>query len=127
MSDESLKLLLPAIDVAAFERTPDGAFLSVAPSPPWFARLVGDVTFPFLGHILEEATEFWAQSTTGTREWGPCAEVDESGDEFHYRVTAVILPGKQYLVFQRDAGAERLREVLQKVRAQALGVPGKSS
>ncbi len=121
MSDDSLSSLLPTIDIAAFERTADGSFTPAAPTPRWFRRL-GDVTFPFLGHILEEANQFWGGRAPGFREWGPCAEVDEAGREFHYKVTAVTVPDKQFLLFQLDPASDRLRAALQKARDQNLAV-----
>lgn len=120
MSDDIVAPLLPVLGLAAFERTPEGAFRALAPLPPWFARLGRDGTFPFLGHILEEANAFWRTRREGLREWGPCAEVDENGGEFHYLVKAVTLGERTYLVFQFDEAAERIREVLQKVRSDAL-------
>lgn len=120
MSDEALTKLLPALDIVAFERVADGAFRALASPPPWFARLGRDGAFPFLGHILDEAGAFWQTRVEGTREWGPCAEVDESGAEFHYMVRALIVGERAYLVFQLDQAAERMREVLQKVRSEAL-------
>jgi hypothetical protein len=120
MSDNPASTLLTALDIAAFERGPEGGFKSVAPLPTWFTRLSRDGTFPFLGHILEEANVFWNTGVRGLQEWGPCAEVNEQGEEFHYRVKALRVQAGAYLVFQLDEGAERLREVLQKVRADAL-------
>jgi hypothetical protein len=120
MSDDLATKLLPAMDIAAFKRSADGSFALIAPTPRWFERLVEDTTFPFLGHILEEATTFWQRGALGSREWGPCAEVNEVGREFHYRVLAVNAESGQFLVFQIDPGAERMREVLQKVREHAL-------
>jgi hypothetical protein len=120
MSDDVLKMVLLALDLAAFERREDGSFSSMAPRPEWFGRLVADPTFPFLGHILEEANEFWATGESGRREWGPVAEVDESGSEFHYKVAALAVPGGQFLVFQLDLGSDQVRQVLQKVRTDML-------
>lgn len=120
MTDNALSALLTALDVAAFEREAEGGFQPVAPLPTWFTLLSRDGTFPFLGHILEEANVFWNSGAGGLREWGPCAEVDESGREFHYLVKALRLNMRAYLVFQIDEGAERLRRVLQKVRSDAL-------
>ena len=120
MSDVTLNTLLPALDLAVFERRGDGSFKSIADRPAWFDRLVADPTFPFLGHILEEAKVFWNSGETGRREWGPVAEVDESGSEFHYKVTAVGSDARQLLVFQLDLGADQVREVLQKVRTDML-------
>jgi hypothetical protein len=120
MSDEILLLLLPALDLAAFRRQADGTFTSIAPRPTWFARLVADPTFPFLGHILDEATVFWNAGKEGRLEWGPVAEVDESGSEFHYRVIALNSGGRRFLLFQLDLAADQVREVLQKVRTDML-------
>lgn len=120
MSDDILKAVLPALDLAAFERRDDGSFKSIAPRPEWFGRLVADPTFPFLGHILEDATVFWDSGEIGRREWGPVAEVDESGSEFHYKVAAIAAPGGQFLVFQLDLGSDQVRQVLQKVRTDML-------
>ena len=120
MSNDRLPELLSAIDLAAFERSRDGSFRSIAPPPPWFARLSGDPTFPFLGHILEEAMQFWSARIAGKREWGPCAEVDEHGKQFHYRVVAVNSADTAYLLFALDGGSEEMRDVLQRVRQQML-------
>lgn len=124
MNDPTFTPLLLALDIAAFRRGPGGSFSSMAPPPPWFPRLAEDGTFPFLGHILEEANEFWQSGTPGSRAFGPCAEVDESGKEFHYQVRAITSgDGKnQYLVFELDAASDRLRESLQKAREQLLAI-----
>jgi hypothetical protein len=127
MTDHSLSALLPALDIAAFARASDGSFRSLGPLPAWFPLLSRDDTFPFLGHILEEATAFWDSGVNGVREWGPCTAVEESGREFHYRVKAVQLEAGAYLVFQLDEGAEQLRQILQKARGDALRVVQESS
>jgi hypothetical protein len=121
MSDELLMTLLPAMDIAVFSRRADGSFVALTPPPAWFPRLA-DVTFPFLGHILEEASEFWRTGQPGSREYGPCAEVDERGREFHYRVRALTVEerGHQFLIFELDSGSDRLREALQTAREQSL-------
>ena len=118
--DAAVAALLPSLGIAAFEQNADGAFEPLAPAPAWFAGLGKDGTFPFLGHILEEAVAFWASRTDGVREWGPCADVDDNGQEFHYIVKAVTVGTRALLVFQLDEGAERMRDVLQKVRSDAL-------
>jgi hypothetical protein len=120
MSEQTLKALLPALDMAAFQRDRDGAFQALAPAPEWFVTMAHDTTFPFLGHILEEAAMFWQRGTAGSEEFGPCAEVDASGKEFHYKVLALTIGAAQYLVFQLDPGTDRMRVVLQKVRNEAL-------
>jgi hypothetical protein len=120
MSDDLLKSLIPALDIAAFERHDDGSFGSIAPVPPWFTRLVADPAFPFLGHILEEANRFWVAKGPGLREWGPVAEVDEAGAEFHYKVAAVTTAEGRFLIFQLDRASEQIRRVLQTVRTSQL-------
>jgi hypothetical protein len=120
MPDDLSSTLLPALGIAAFGRGSDGSFNSISPAPPWFGRLVADATFPFLGHILEDANEFWNSGASGFREFGPCVEVDEAGREYHYKVIAVSAPEKQFLLFQLDPGTDRMREVLQKARDLAL-------
>ena len=117
---DSLSTLLPALDIAVFERLAEGGFTSLAPPPRWFPLLSRDGTFPFLGHILEEAQAFWDSREDGVRAWGPCTGVEDGGREFHYRVKAVTVQARAYLVFQLDEGAEHLREILQRVRADAL-------
>lgn len=119
MNEEVLTALLPALGYAVFARGADGTFTAVAPPPDWFKRL-GDVTFPFLGHILEEATDFWRGATPGFQEWGPCAERDQAGEEFHYKVIAYTLANRQLLLFQLDTESDHMREVLSVVRTQSL-------
>ena len=120
MSEELLSILLPALDLAVFERGADGTFSSVAPPPGWFRRLAADVTFPFLGHVLDEADTFWRRRVPGSQYWGPSVEVDETGREFHYMVAAVTAQNRQFLLFRLDGGSDRMRDVLQRVRDQAL-------
>jgi hypothetical protein len=120
MSSDDVGVLLQSLGIAAFELSSEGSYRPIAPAPAWFAELAKDGSFPFLGHILEEASAFWASKTEGVREWGPCASVDDDGHEFHYVVKAMNIGTRAYLVFQRDEGAERVRDVLQKVRSDAL-------
>ncbi|MFN7913894.1 MAG: hypothetical protein U0Q55_01045 [Vicinamibacterales bacterium] len=117
---QALATVAGSLGIAAFSRQPDGGFAPLGPPPEWFVRVTSGDTFPFLGHILEEASAFWQRGTQGRADWGPVAEVDEQGREYHYIVTALTVGTNQYLVFQLDAGAERMREVLQKVRSEAL-------
>ena len=119
MNDEVLSTLLPALGFAVFARDANASFTALTPPPEWFKRL-GDVTFPFLGHILEEANAFWDSGKPGAREWGPCAEVDADGAEFHYKVLAYALGNRQLLLFQLDTESDHMREVLSVVRTQSL-------
>ena len=49
-------------------------------------------TFPFLGSFLSQARQFWSEPRADRLTWGPCAEVDPEGREFHFTVSAVSLP-----------------------------------
>lgn len=69
MTDLALSILLPALDIAAFERVEENGFRPLAQPRAWFGRLSRDGTFPFLGHILEEARVFWRSGDEGVREW----------------------------------------------------------
>lgn len=121
MDIQALATVASALGIAAFARQPDGGFEPLGPAPEWFVTITSGDTFPFLGHILEEASSFWQRGTQGRADWGPVAEVDAAtGREYHYIVTALTVGTRQYLVFQLDGGAERMRDVLQKVRSQAL-------
>ena len=120
MSEDLLSILLPALDLAVFERSADGTFSSVAPPPAWFGRLAADVTFPFLGHVLDEANRFWRRGVTGAQYWGPSVDADETGREFHYMVGAVTTQNRQFLIFRLDRESDRMRDVLQRVRENAL-------
>ena len=119
MNEEVLSSLLPALGFAVFARGADHSFTPIAPLPSWFSRL-GDVTFPFLGHILEEANQFWDSGAPGLQEWGPCAEMDPAGKEFHYKVIALTTSSRQCLLFQLDTESDHIREVLSKVRTESL-------
>jgi hypothetical protein len=127
MSHDTISVLLPALGIAAFVQSADGSFQALAPAPSWFSRLGADGTFPFLGHILEEANLFWAAKADGVREWGPCADVDDNGRDFHFIVKAVSAGSHAFLVFQLDDAAERMREVLQTVRSAALERPAQGN
>lgn len=126
MSDQVLAPLLQALGVAAFERRSDGGLVAVAEPPAWFPELAADGTFPFLGHVLEEAAAFWSSGASGCRDWGPCAEVDASGREFHFLVTACSNAGTQYLFIRLDEGSDRVQAVLQQVRERALAADSES-
>jgi hypothetical protein len=122
MSEQSLQNLLLALGMAAFERAPDGSFTSLGPVPPWLRRVAADGTFPFLGHILDEVHAFFSTGIVGMREFGPCSDVDENEQPFHYVVMAASLDDRRFLVLRRDPGSDRVQEVLQKAREQALDI-----
>ena len=117
---DALAAAVHALDIAVFEQAPDGTFVSVAPVPAWMTAFSRNPTFPFLGSFLASARDFWAEPRTGRLTWGPCAEVDEAGREFHFTVSALSLPDHRFLVFELDHGAEETRAVLQKAREVIL-------
>ncbi len=120
MKPESLEAVVRALVIGVFEQVADGAFTSVAPLPDWMRAFSQNPTFPFLGSFLIEARAFWAEPRDTRLTWGPCAEVDEAGREFHYRVSALSLPDHKYLVFELDHHAEETRAILQKAREVVL-------
>jgi hypothetical protein len=60
------------------------------------------------------------RAEAGRLKSGRCAEVDETGREFHFEVSAITVEGRQFLLFERASEAEEVRDVLQKARELAL-------
>ena len=120
MSDDALQAVVTALDIGIFEQGADGAFISVGTPPAWMAAFSRNPTFPFLGSFLPQARQFWSEPRADRLTWGPCAEVDPEGREFHFTVSAVSLPDRKFLVFELDRHAESMRALLQKAREQAL-------
>lgn len=122
MSDnDALAAALGALEIGVFRQDDGGAFVSVGPVPAWMSAFSRNPTFPFLGSFLGQAHAFWREPHPDRLTWGPCAEVDDQGREFHFLVSAISLPEHQLLVFELDRNAEQMRAVLQKARDQALG------
>jgi hypothetical protein len=120
MSDDALQAVVAALEIGIFEQGADGEFISVGAPPAWMAAFSRNPTFPFLGSFLSQARQFWSEPRADRLTWGPCAEVDPEGREFHFTVSAVSLPDRKFLVFELDRYAEPMRALLQKVREQAL-------
>lgn len=120
MSSDALEAVVTALEIGIFEQGPDGGFSSVGTPPAWMAALSRNPTFPFLGSFLPQARQFWSEPRADRLTWGPCAEVDPAGREFHFTVSAVSLPDRKVLVFELDRHAEPMRALLQKAREQAL-------
>ncbi len=77
---------------------------------------------------MPQARQFWSEPRADRLTWGPCAEVDPEGREFHFTVSALSLPDRKFLVFELDRSAEPMRALLQKAREQALArqTPGEA-
>ncbi len=120
MNADALAAVVSALEIGIFEQGPDGGFSSLGTPPAWMAAFNRNPTFPFLGSFLPQAQQFWSEPRVDRLTWGPCAEVDPDGREFHFTVTALSLPGRKILVFELDRHAEPMRAVLQKAREQAL-------
>ena len=121
MGNDALQAVVSALEIGIFEQAPDGAFASVGTPPAWMAAFSRNPTFPFLGSFLAQARQFWSEPRADRLTWGPCAEVDPKGREFHFTVSALSLPDRKFLVFELDRSAEPMRALLQKAREQALG------
>jgi hypothetical protein len=119
--NDALSAALGALEIGVFRQDDGGGFVSVGPVPAWMAAFSRNQTFPFLGSFLARAREFWREPQTDRLTWGPCAEMDTQGREFHFLVSAFSLPGHKLLVFELDRSAAQMRDVLQKARDQALG------
>jgi hypothetical protein len=123
MSSDALEAVVFALEIGIFEQGPDGGFTSVGTPPAWMAAFSRNPTFPFLGSFLPQARQHWSAPRADRLTWGPCAEVDPEGREFHFTVSALSLPERKFLVFELDRHAEPMRALLQKAREQALGRP----
>ena len=115
-----IEAVVGALGIGVFVETPEGRFESVGPVPAWMAAFGRDPTFPFLGSFLEQARRHWESPQATCLTWGPCAEVDQDGREFHYTVSALALPVGRVLVFELDLQAGQMRDLLQRVRTEAL-------
>lgn len=122
MSSDALQAVVSALEIGIFEQSADGGFTSVGTAPAWMAAFGRNPTFPFLGSFLPEARHFWSEPRADRLTWGPCAEVDPEGREFHFTVSALSLPARKFLVFEIDRNAEPMRALLQKAREQALAL-----
>ena len=92
MSNDALQAVVAALEIGIFEQGPDGGFASVGTPPAWMAAFSRNPTFPFLGSFLPQARQFWSEPRPDRLTWGPCAEVDPDGREFHFTVSACRCP-----------------------------------
>jgi len=130
MSDPDLVQVLIELGVAVMEQHPEGTFTAVGRMPPWLARLLpgwaGDSPLviqehvPFLESFLPDALDFWTGKGEGRLRSGLCAEVDESGGEYHYEVSALCVGDRRLLLFELRKDFEETREILQKARQNLL-------
>ena len=121
---EALEAAVAALEIGVFRQDDSAGFVSVGRVPSWMSAFARNPSFPFLGAFLGQARHFWSEPQEGRLTWGPCAEVNERGEEFHFLVSAISLPSHKLLVFELDHAAAPLRAVLQKVREQALNQAG---
>ena len=117
---EALEAALTALEIGVFAEDESGGFVAVGPVPAWMSAFARNPSFPFLGAFLGQARHFWQEPRSERLTWGPCAEVNDRGEEFHYLVSAISLPSRRLLVFELDRAAGPMRAVLQKAREQAL-------
>ena len=127
MTPDTLAAVVSALEIGIFEQGPEGGFSSVGTPPAWMAAFSRNPTFPFLGSFLLQAQPFWSEPRAERLTWGPCAEVDADGREFHFTVTALSLPDRKILVFELDRQAELMRSLLQRAREQTLAQGGHAS
>ena len=125
--------LLPALDMAAFERHGDGSFRLLGAAPAWLQQLWPDVGIPgkalhpgnvflFLDHFLEEADVCWMHQHEGERiTSGPWTETGPNGHEWALEAVALFTDGRPLLLIQFPTTDHRtLRRILQESRQQGL-------
>ena len=125
--------LLPALDMAAFERQADGSFQLLGTAPAWLRQLWPDVALPgkalypgeaflFLDHFLEEADVCWMHRQEGERiASGPWTETGPQGHEWPLEAVALFTDGRPLLLIQFPTTDHRtLRRILQESRQQGL-------
>ena len=123
---------LAALDALALEELPEGRLRLLAGWPPWLAQVCGPTAAgggpipaehlsPFLEHFLTDARSLWDAEEAAHLSSGPWSET--LGDaELTLEATAVAAPGGRRLLLVRSlhAAAERLQDLLQRARDNAL-------
>ncbi len=130
MSDPDLVHILIELGVAVMERNADGTFTMVGRMPAWLARMfpgwAGDSplaiqqSIPLLGSFLPDAEDFWAGKAEGRLRSGLYAEIDESGGEYHFEVSALCVGERRLLLFELRKDFDETREILQRARQNLL-------
>lgn len=131
MDETDFKFFFNAINVAAMELTPDGAFALIGDPPAWMHRFCPDInscsqllphhTFGFLENFLGEARDFWKLGTIGCIKSGIWIETDSEQNEFLLEATAVNTRNKKMLVIMNDQCMFKEKQsLIQKGRELAL-------
>lgn len=129
MTGTLLTGVLHALDLAVFERLPNGAFLPVTPLPVW---LVGALdaglhaphhslgeALPFLDGFMPEAETAWRQELHPRAESGSFVTTFE-GTELLLHAVAMTIDQRAVLVIGRLSGIADARPFIQKARDQKL-------
>jgi signal transduction histidine kinase/CheY-like chemotaxis protein/HPt (histidine-containing phosphotransfer) domain-containing protein len=120
--------ILAALELAIFERTPDGLFYRVGPVPRWFEEVVPDIAnrdtldladaFPYLEIFFAELPEEAADLTLFRSDtW---RERDGQGQERHLQALALNIDGKRVVVIELAPGAEEHQTERQRANDAAL-------
>lgn len=129
--EDSLTVVLSALDVTLLERRAPSVFAIIGHLPRWFARLYPEVSAdhalrpaemsPFLANFLIDAENFWEKEEPGRLLSGPWSETALNGEEYFLEASAMIADGKKMLAleFQR-ASIEQMRAIIQKARERSL-------
>ena len=129
MTETLLTGVLHALDLAVFERLPNGAFLPVTPLPVWLAaaldaglhaphQSLGEA-LPFLDGFMPDAETAWRQGPEARAESGSFVTTFE-GAEILLRAVALTIDERAVLVIGRLAGIADARPFIQKARDQKL-------
>jgi signal transduction histidine kinase/CheY-like chemotaxis protein/HPt (histidine-containing phosphotransfer) domain-containing protein len=120
--------ILAALELAIFERAPNGLFHRVGPVPRWFEEVVPDIAnretldladaFPYLEIFFAELPEEAADLTLFRSDtW---RERDGQGQERHLQALALNINGKRVVVIELAPGAEEHQTERQRANDAAL-------
>ena len=129
---DTLKSLLSALDIVAFERIEKGQFQVIGSLAGWFVRMYPEAMmekdrmnfggrFLFLENFLIDAEKFWESEARGRLKSGFWIEVDAFGKERQLEASALNLRDRKILLieFPAVAFAEK-QSLIQKGREQKL-------
>jgi signal transduction histidine kinase/CheY-like chemotaxis protein/HPt (histidine-containing phosphotransfer) domain-containing protein len=118
--------ILAALDLAVFERGPDGLFHRVGPVPQWFKDVLPDSAgadvvdladiFPHLETFVAELPEDGV-SVSRTDTW---KERDRDGKERHLQALALNVSGRRVIVLESPARASEHQTERQRARSDFL-------
>ncbi len=129
--NDTVALLLAAMQLAAFEPLPSGGFRLISTPPDWLRDLLPGIEtahhadlvarFPLLETFLPEATDAWQAAGSGRACSDMWSETHPGGGETHLQAWAFNLAGRPFLLIEAADILHRERQlVLQYAHETAL-------